>query len=314
MRQGKGIYLLAVMKMKRQRLTILALLASAVIYMVKSAAVQGAVREALSLCVSSVVPALLPFLVISSLLISCGFGEWAGKWLAGGMEVLFGLPGCAGSALVLGLTGGYPVGATAAAELYRQDLLTKEETSRLLAFCNNSNPVFLVTVLGRGIFGSGRTGMWLWLIHVASALLTGMLFRRRSGGRGSACPRCAVQTVSLSRAVVEAVRGSAWSCVGICGFVTVFYVLSRPLADLGGAVGAALTGMVELFSLTPLLREDGGSFVIAAACAGFGGVSVLCQTASVLEGSGLSLRWCVTGKMVQGLLSALLALLVWQWL
>ena len=300
--------------MKRQRLKLLSLLAAAGIYMAESTAVQHAVREALELCASSVIPALLPFLVISDLLISCGFGQWAGKWLGGGMERLFGLPGCAGSAVVLGLTGGYPVGAAAAAELYRQDLLSREEASRLLAFCNNSNPVFLVTVLGRGIFGSGRVGMWLWLIHVASALLTGMLFRAGGGRRQSPRLPGGASTVSFGSAVVEAVRGSAWKCVGICGFVTVFYVLSRPLAALGGAAGALLTGLTELFSLTPLLGRDGKSFLIAAACTGFGGVSVLCPTASVLEGSGLSMRWCVTGKLVQGLLSALLSGLVWQWM
>lgn len=302
------------MKMKRQRLKLLSLLAAAGIYMAESTAVQRSVREALSLCAFTVIPALLPFLVISDLLIACGFGQWAGKWLGSGMERLFALPGCAGSAVVLGLTGGYPVGAAAAAELYREELLSREEASRLLAFCNNSNPVFLVTVLGRGIFGSGRVGMWLWLIHVVSALLTGMLFRAGGGRRRSSRLPGGVSTVSLGSAVVEAVRGSAWKCVGICGFVTVFYVLSRPLAALGGAAGALLTGLTELFSLTPLLGRDGKSFVIAAACAGFGGVSVLCQTASVLEGGGLSMRWCVTGKMVQGMLSALLAGLVWQWL
>ena len=39
----------------------------------------------------------------------------------------------------------------------------------LLAFCNNSNPVFLISVLGVGVFGSVRAGVWLWLIHVLSA-------------------------------------------------------------------------------------------------------------------------------------------------
>jgi len=300
--------------MKRQRLKLLALLAAAIIYMAESAAVQRSVRQALELCAFTVIPALLPFLVISSLLISCGFGEWAGRWLAPGMETLFGLPGCAGSAVVLGLTGGYPVGATAAAELYRKGLLTKEEASRLLAFCNNSNPVFLVTVLGRGIFGSARIGIYLWLIHVASALFAGLLLCRRGEKRRRVSLHSEVRAVSFCGAAVEAVRGSAWNCVGICGFVTVFYVLSRPFAALGGGVGALLTGLTELFSLTPLLGRDKGSFVIAAACAGFGGVSVLCQTASVLEGSGLSVRWCVTGKMVQGLLSALFTFITWQWL
>ncbi|WP_295580663.1 hypothetical protein [uncultured Oscillibacter sp.] len=66
-------------------------------------------------------------------------------------------------------------------------------------------------------------------------------------------------------------------------------------------------GAVELFSLTPLLAPDRLGFVIAAFCSGWGGLSVLCQTAAVLDGSGLPLGACLRGKALQGLLSALLA-------
>ena len=95
--------------------------------------------------------------------------------------------------------------------------------------------------------------------------------------------------------------------LSVCAFVTFFYVLARPLAALGGRTGAALVGLVELFSLTPLLTADTWGFILAAGMAGWGGFSVLCQTAAVLEGSGLSARYCLRGKAVQGLLSAILA-------
>ena len=53
--------------------------------------------EALALCGRSVVPALFPFLVLSSLLVSLGFGELVSPYLAGLMTPLFRLPGCASS-------------------------------------------------------------------------------------------------------------------------------------------------------------------------------------------------------------------------
>ena len=95
--------------------------------------------------------------------------------------------------------------------------------------------------------------------------------------------------------------------VSVCGFVIFFYVLASPLAGLGGALGAGLVGALELFSLTPLLAADRVSFILASACAGWGGASILCQTVAALEGSGLRLRNCVLGKAVQSLLAAGLA-------
>ena len=272
-------------------------------------AVRAAVEQALELCAQSVIPALFPFLVVTSALLSLGLGELAAPWLAGLMEPLFRVPGAGSAGLVLGLVGGYPIGAATAGRLYQEGVVSRQEGERLLTFCNNSNPVFLISVLGVGVFGSVRTGIWLWLIHVLSALLTGLAFRGhgKTAGRRPLTRPAAFRAVSLPMALVEAVESSLRGMLSVCAFVTFFYVLARPLAALGGRTGAALVGLVELFSLTPLLTADTWGFILAAGMAGWGGFSVLCQTAAVLEGSGLSARYCLRGKAVQGLLSAILA-------
>ena len=270
--------------------------------------VRAAAAAGLALCGRSVIPALFPFMAASTMLVSMGFGEWASPRLAGLMS-LYRLPGSAGSALLLGLVGGYPIGARTAAELHRKGLLTVDETERLLGFCNNSNPVFLLSVLGGGVFGSPRIGVYLWLIHVLSALLTGFFFRGsgKSPGR-QALPRAVpCQLPSLPAAFVEGVKSACGSMLYVCGFVLFFYVLASPLASFGGPLGAGLVGFLELFSLTPLLAADRLGFILASACAGWGGVSILCQTAAVLEGSGLRLRTYVTGKALQALLAGGLA-------
>lgn len=296
------------MRMRWRAAACLALGGVLVLFLAEAGFVRAAAAEALSLCASSVIPALFPFLVVSSLLLSLGLGELLSPMLAGLMEPLFRVGGVGSSALLLGLVGGYPIGAKTAADLYRKGLLSRPEAERLLAFCNNSNPVFLISVLGVGVFGSVRAGVWLWLIHLLSALLTGLLFRNWGGQeRRQAGGTTAFQAVSLSAAFVSAVRESLSGMLSVCAFVTFFYVLARPLASLGGWRGPVLVGLTELFSLTPLLRADRFGFILSSAMAGWGGLSVLCQTAAVLEGSGLRLQSCAAGKAVQGLLAGLLA-------
>ena len=125
----------------------------------EAGAVRDAAAEALSLCVRSVVPATFPFLVVSAWLVRLGCGELTAPWLAGPMEPLFRVPGAGSSALLLGMTAGYPIGAASAAELYREGSLSRSEAERLLTFCNSGNPVFFISVLGSGVFGSVRTGL-----------------------------------------------------------------------------------------------------------------------------------------------------------
>ena len=299
------------MRMRWRAAACLALGGILVLFLAEAGFVRAAAAEALSLCARSVIPALFPFLVVSSLLLSLGLGELLSPMLAGLMEPLFRVDGVGSSALLLGLVGGYPIGAKTAADLYRGGRLSRPEAERLLAFCNNSNPVFLISVLGVGVFGSVRAGVWLWLIHLLSALLTGLLFRNHGGpARRQAGGTAAFQAVSLSAAFVAAVRESLSGMLSVCAFVKFFYVLARPLASLGGWLGPVLVGLTELFSLTPLLRPDRFGFILASAMAGWGGLSVLCQTAAVLEGSGLRLQSCAAGKAVQGLLAGLLAALL----
>ena len=270
--------------------------------------------KALALCAGTVIPALFPFMAVTGLLVRLGFGQWLAPYMAGLMAPLFRLPGCAGSALLLGLVGGYPIGARTAAELYASGALTRQEAERLLTFCNNSNPVFLISVLGIGVFGSVRAGLWLWLIHVASALVTGLLFRGLGRGRRSVPPPVSFQAPSLPGAFVASVKDAAAGMVSICAFVTFFYVLVSPLTRLGGHLAAMAVGVTELFSLTPLLTCDRTGFILAAGCAGWGGLSVLCQTAAVLDGTDLPLRPCFLGKLTQGHLSALMAAALSLWL
>ena len=299
-----------VMDMKKRWRTpfCLVLCCGALWFLADAAHCRAAVEEALSLCARSVIPSLVPCLVISSLLLARGFGDLTASVLSGLMEPLFRIGGPGSAALVLGLLGGYPIGAKTAGELYQSHALSRQEAERLLTFCNNCSPVFLISVLGSGIFGSVRAGVWLLLIHVGSALLVGPLFR----GTSSACSQdmsrsCTFQAISPVQAFVSAVDGALRSVLSVCAFVTFFYVLSRPLSSLGGPAGALLVGMTELFSLTPLLTPDRFGFILAAGAAGWGGLSVLCQTAAALEGSGLRLRYYLAGKALQGLFSALLA-------
>ena len=127
-----------------------------------------AVREGLALCGGSVIPALFPFLVVSRLFVATGSAAALGRLLAPLTRRMLGVSGPSGTAVLLGLLGGYPVGAQTAGELARTGAVSRQEGQRLLLFCNNCGPAFALGVAGVGCFGSLRAGAWLWLIHVSA--------------------------------------------------------------------------------------------------------------------------------------------------
>ena len=143
----------------RDSVVLIALLTAALALVTAPTQAMTGAKNGLTLCCNVIIPSLFPFFVLSSLAVDLGLAAYLGRLLEGVMRPLFRVSGCCAMAVVLGFVGGYPLGAKTALELYRQGLCTKTETERLLAFCNNSGPAFILGVVGAGIFGSGQIGL-----------------------------------------------------------------------------------------------------------------------------------------------------------
>ena len=289
-----------VKSMRRRILPTLGLLGVMALLLLCSADAAQAVRDALALCVQSVIPALFPFFVVSSLFIDLGCAAVLGRSLAPIMRRLFGVSGAGGTAFLLGIIGGYPVGGRTAGELYRSGQCEREECERLLAFCNNAGPSFILGIAGLGCFGSVRVGAWLYLIHVGAAVMVGLLFRSASRQMGR--PE-KTETPRWADALIEAVRGGAMSMVNICAFVVFFLVILRLFSRFTGIQHGAILGIVEMTNGILRLANDRRGFIWAAGLLGWGGLSVHCQTAAVLSGSDLSLKRYFIGKALQAAIS-----------
>ena len=323
-------------KLKLRDLLLGALLLAALIgLMAWPQEVIDAGKDGLSLCGNVIVPSLFPFFVVSSLIVGLGLAEYPGRLVERVMGPLFRVNGRCASALVLGLVGGYPVGARTAAQLYQNGQCSRSEAERLLGFCNNSGPAFLLGVVGTGIFGSSRVGLLLLVVHMVSALLVGLLFRFYSGPaepvhHRSSAPGTAAH-IHPAAVFTQSVRDSCVSVLNVCGFILLFGVILR-LLTLSGLLGGLSRGLAALFSPLglsyPWAKRLLGGFLelsngvaalpagdrfggipMAAFLLGWGGLSVQCQTMSVLRGTDLSLKPCLVGKLLHGLISAGLAAL-----
>lgn len=268
----------------------------------RSAVAAEAVRWGLTLCARSVIPALFPYFVVSGLFISLGFADGVGRRLEPLIRRLFGVGGAGASAFFLGLLGGYPVGGRTVGQLYRAGRLSKDEAERLLAFCNNAGPSFILGVVGVGCFGSLRTGVYLYLVHAFSAVLVGILFRKKAPVSGQKVRYSAAfePIAAFVRAVGEAAEGM----VRLCGFVVFFLVILALITDLTGLNHPVLLGLAELTTGVTALEGRPGDLVWAAALLGWGGLSVHGQTAAVLSDTDLGLGRYFLGKILQAIFSA----------
>ncbi len=281
---------------------LLALMALAALIISPVPAAEAA-RGGIELCLKTIVPSLFPFMVLGTMITELGITQRVSRILSPVTKRLFGVSGAGVSALFVGLCGGYPMGAAYIAEMFGSGTIGKEEAERLLGFCNNSGPAFIVGAVGAGIFGSPSVGLALYGIHILAAVLTGLLLRKKSLSPSAPVP--ATEPLPFSAALPQAVRQAVSSALSVCGFVVCFTVLaglldavgwfsllSGRLSALTGAElhfsRALLTGILELGSGVGAMRGlslSPANLALAAGMLGWGGVSVHFQTLSLLCGT-----------------------------
>ena len=311
----------------KDRLSLFAALCAFFVLVTASDQVIDSSRYGLRLCAELIVPSLFPFFVASGLLRRLGLPELLGRPLAPLAAKLFSVSGEGATALLMGLTGGYPMGAAYAAELTEEGRISASEGERLLAFCNNSGPAFILGAVGMGVFGSAAAGLLLYAVHILAAVCCGLLLARRGKAPIQSVEKRAAPGLSFSRALTESVRQAVVSTLSVCGFVVCFTAFAG-LLDTGGFL-SALSALLQSLTGRPLpwcrallsgLLELGGgvgamrglpatpeNLALAAGLLGWGGVSVQFQTLAVIADSELKGALHFAGRLVSALLGALFA-------
>jgi sporulation integral membrane protein YlbJ len=286
-------------------------------------------KYGLTLCADVIVPSLLPFFVAAALLNELGLPRYLGRRLTPIMSRLFGVSGAGACAFILGITGGYPLGAAAIADMRSRGDIGREEAENLLGFCNNSGPAFIIGAAGVGVFSSSGAGVLLYFSHAAAALMTGILLSRRTFVSSAAGPVYA-GSVGLSSALPDAVKRSVVSVINVCGFVVTFTVLCGLLDAFGtfsrlvGAVSAAsglelhfvrafFTGLLELGSGIGVMRGLAVTplnLALASFILGWGGVSVHFQTLAAISGTDIKGVRHLAGRLLSGCISAAITFLL----
>lgn len=255
-------------------------------------AMQGAI-EGVELCLTAVIPSLLPFLCLSMLLTDRLWGQKSR--LLKPLGRLFRLPEGGEALLIPGLLGGYPAGAACIGRAWRQGQIKKEDAERLLGYCSNPGPAFLFGIV-RQQFSAPWSAWVLWGLVLLGAAAAAWLL-----------PGCEGR-VSISQKKGDGLGQAANAMGRICVLVILFRVGLCFLRTYCGLRGTALTAAEGLLELTngccdlTAVPSEKVRFLLAAVLLSLGGLCVALQTAEVAQ--GLSLRYYCRGKVIQALTAA----------
>ena len=99
----------------------------------------------LQLWFNRMVPTLLPFMILSGIMIRLNLTEHVVKIISPVLTPLLRISLNGLYAVTIGFLCGFPMGARVIAQLYASHKLSRAEASYLLAFCNNIGPIYFVS-------------------------------------------------------------------------------------------------------------------------------------------------------------------------
>ena len=267
------------------------------------------VRSALSLCSNVIIPSVFPFMVISDFLYAYTSFSSIG-FFGDAFERIFRINRMGMYPFVLGMLCGFPLGVKCASELYRGGMLSKDEAERIIGFCNNTGPAFLVSGVGLGLRGSIRDGILLYLVMMISALFVGMIF---SIGHSLEKTSCEIPEKAICFSFTDSIKNAGINTLNICSYLTFFACIVGMLRSAMGEnhLYLSLISFLEVGSATSILSKtkllsSNISLTLSSFAVGFSGMSVHLQAISFIKDTDLGLKRYFVMKLLQGVFSALI--------
>lgn len=293
-------------------------------------------KDGLILWATCIVPTLFPFFVATELLNSTNIPTYIGKVFSKFMKPLFNVPGEGAYAFIMGVICGYPTGAKIVSNFYNSNIFTKSEAERLLAFTNNSGPLFIIGTVGVSFFGNTEIGFLLLITHLLSSIIIGFLFglisryldfKTSNAKEFSSTQYRSSKKIYTINNFGELLSNSITSAIStlfvIGGFVVLFSVIISIFKEtnityyISNFFGFPLkytngicSGILELTNGLNIIsnianKNIGFNITLCSFILGFGGLCVLLQVFTICSKSNLSIKWYFIGKILQGTFSAL---------
>ncbi len=255
-----------------------------------------------SLWYSKMIPTLVPFMIISGVLIRMNLSSKFANILHPLLKRLYKCSKNVSYAIIIGFLCGFPMGAKVTAELLEKQKITHKEAEFLLAFNNNIGPVYFIgfalPLLGINNIGVCLAGMY------GIPLLYAFILRKTIYHNLQEAPSYIQTSRSednnhhpfLLDAIDDSVKTAVQSILMLCGYMILFNALN--------ILPHYLTPQIHRY-IAPLLEITGGLSMLqktmplySLCLLQFGGLSCIAQTNSMLRGTGLSIKKYVLHKLL----------------
>ena len=275
-----------------------------------------AAADGLVLWYERVLPALLPFSILSNILIYSGMLTPIMRRLAFLVRILIPVSDAGAFVLFSGFLFGFPMGSKNCSELLKNGQISLAEAEILFIITNNIGPVFISGyIFHQQLQMPALTLPGIALLYLPPLLLGSLLLRRQkhrehgvkkveffAKGDGDKQKNPASGSQMNFKIIDAGIMNGFETLAKLGGYIMLFSMAASlikqlPLPVLWQTVGIGATEITNGIREASLLPNPSDKFLLAMGFAAFGGISGLAQTASMVKGTGLSMKKYIVGKL-----------------
>lgn len=275
-------------------------------------AVSSGITKGLYLCSGVIIPSLFPFMVLSSFLVKSGFCEKFGFIFEPFTRTLFKLPGCTAGAIFMSLIGGFPVGAKMTYDLFENHQITMNQARKMMLFCINAGPAFVINAVGFSMLGSSKVGIILFASLCFTSILIGIVISITETYEDlsplfSSCDNCTPKKEKLTYALTNSVSDAAQSIFSVCVWV-IFFSFIGALVSLAPLSENTIISLNCIFEVTSGCNMAVNTFSIPmiAFILGWAGLCVHCQVLQYLNGVGVNMVYFFIARIANATVASVI--------
>lgn len=280
-----------------------------ILFIINRELVFNTVGFSLDIWITSVLPALFPFFVISDILISYDVIRYIPKVIKNLFKKLFNVSDNGLVVIILSMLSGFPSNARNIKNMYNSNKISKEEGEHLLYFTHFSNPMFILGTLVSIFLKKKELGLIIFISHYLPNIIIGILLRKLNTNKLDTNYNNDINN-NFGLVLTKSIRKSLDSVFNILGTLTVFLIISSLLINVFNFNNGISLLIKSILELTSGLKElsnfnlSNSYLVIASSCIlSFGGLSVHMQVINELSDTDISYSNFFIGRIIQVILS-----------
>lgn len=296
--------------------TLTLLLFSILIFLIlfNSYEIMESIRFSFSLCINNLFPSLIPFMILSNILIKYDFISDISDIFKNLITKIFKVNKNCSFAFIMSLLSGSPSNAIYIKDSLDNNLITLEDSKKCLNFCQFTNPIFIIGTIGYTFLNSKKLGLIILISHYLSAFIIGYFNKKNKENNDLTIKKH--ENLNFIIVLKNAINNTINTLLLILGIITTCIIVTTILNKIIpiNTNMKFIYGLIEITQGLKYLSTSNLSIefktILSSFMISFGGFCIHAQIFSILDNKKIRYAPYLLSRIIHAFLSSCITLLL----